>query len=174
MRSLERRHRRLQHCRQELVSERGAGATPLEQRLHGLLQDPAAVDEDVLEDYTSEEREDAEQTVVDDATAATNLAELDVEIVLLADLVELARRVRAADTDRKWSELRSLLLEDEAMFDTDGRRRKLTVFTEHRDTLSYLVERISDLLGRPEAVVTIHGGVPRRPPGGPGALHPGP
>ena len=47
------------------------------------------------------------------------------------------------------------------MFDAAGRRLKLVVFTEHKDTLTYLVERIGGLLGRPEAVVTIHGGVGR-------------
>ena len=39
--------------------------------------------------------------------------------------------------------------------------RKIIIFTEHRDTLEYLAERIRDLLGRPDAVVTIHGGVRR-------------
>ena len=29
------------------------------------------------------------------------------------------------------------------MFDSEGRRRKLVIFTEHRDTLRYLCERIS-------------------------------
>src|SRR5690606_1372177 len=33
--------------------------------------------------------------------------------------------------------------------------------TEHRDTLNYLTERITALLGRPEAVVTIHGAMGR-------------
>ena len=35
------------------------------------------------------------------------------------------------------------------------------MFTEHKDTLTYLTERITAELGRPEAVVTIHGGVKR-------------
>ena len=39
--------------------------------------------------------------------------------------------------------------------------RKIIIFTEHRDTLEYLAERIRDLLGRSDAVVTIHGGVRR-------------
>ena len=43
----------------------------------------------------------------------------------------------------------------------DGRRRKIIVFTEHRDTLSYLLLRIRDTLGSEQAVVTIHGGVNR-------------
>ena len=44
---------------------------------------------------------------------------------------------------------------------SSGRRRKLVIFTEHRDTLNYLVDRIRTLLGRAEEVVTIHGGVLR-------------
>jgi superfamily II DNA/RNA helicase len=47
------------------------------------------------------------------------------------------------------------------MFDPYGHRRKLVVFTEHRDTLNYLAERIRTLLGQTEAVVTIHGGMGR-------------
>ena len=55
----------------------------------------------------------------------------------------------------------SLLQNNTEMFDADGHRRKLIIFTEHRDTLNYLTERIRALLGRPEAVVVIHGGVGR-------------
>ena len=40
-------------------------------------------------------------------------------------------------------------------------RQKLVIFTEHRDTLSYLESRITTLLGRKEAVVVIHGGMGR-------------
>ncbi|MHB1343976.1 MAG: helicase-related protein [Thermoleophilia bacterium] len=40
-------------------------------------------------------------------------------------------------------------------------RQKLVIFTEHRDTLSYLEGRITTLLGRAEAVVMIHGGMGR-------------
>jgi superfamily II DNA/RNA helicase len=47
------------------------------------------------------------------------------------------------------------------MFDMHGHRRKLIIFTEHRDTLNYLVDRTGSLLGRPEVVVTIHGGMGR-------------
>ena len=39
--------------------------------------------------------------------------------------------------------------------------QKLVLFTEHRDTLSYLFNRIGTLLGNREAVVTIHGGMGR-------------
>src|SRR5437870_8745243 len=47
------------------------------------------------------------------------------------------------------------------MFDAQRHRRKLVVFTEHRDTLNYLAERIRTMLGRDEAVVIIHGGLSR-------------
>ena len=78
------------------------------------------------------------------------------------DLIKAAARVRASDTDRKWSELRTIL-EDNTLAATGAgdERRKLIVFTEHRDTLDYLARRIGSLLGRPEAVKAIHGGVRR-------------
>jgi superfamily II DNA/RNA helicase len=47
------------------------------------------------------------------------------------------------------------------VFNAAGHRRKLVIFTEHRDTLNYLTDRIRTLLGRTEAVVTIHGGMGR-------------
>jgi len=42
-----------------------------------------------------------------------------------------------------------------------GTRRKIIVFTEHKDTLDYLQSRIVGLLGRRERVVVIHGSVRR-------------
>lgn len=47
------------------------------------------------------------------------------------------------------------------MFDAHGHRRKLVIFTEHRDTLNYLEGRIKSLIGKPEAVVCIHGSMGR-------------
>ena len=47
------------------------------------------------------------------------------------------------------------------MYDSEGNRRKLIVFSEHRDTLNYLVRKLRALLGRDDAVVSIHGGMPR-------------
>ena len=42
-----------------------------------------------------------------------------------------------------------------------GRLRKLIIFTEHKDTLNYLYDKIAGVLGNPEAIVTIHGSVKR-------------
>ncbi len=38
---------------------------------------------------------------------------------------------------------------------------KLIVFTEYKDTLDYVADRVAGELGRPEAVVRIHGGIKR-------------
>jgi superfamily II DNA/RNA helicase len=76
-------------------------------------------------------------------------------------LEQLALQVRRSGTDRKWEELSKLLQNNAEMFNAAGHRRKLVIFTEHRDTLNYLTERIRTLLERTEAVVTIHGGMGR-------------
>ena len=47
------------------------------------------------------------------------------------------------------------------MFDPEGRREKLIVFTEHKDTLEYLATRIRQLLGSHDTVITIRGGMTR-------------
>lgn len=46
--------------------------------------------------------------------------------------------------------------------DSQGHPRKIIVFTEHKDTLSYLRGRITALPGRAEAVVEIHGAMDMR------------
>ncbi|MFM7546377.1 MAG: helicase-related protein, partial [Synechococcales cyanobacterium] len=113
------------------------------------------------EDLTAEEWEVAEEEVVDLATASQTIAELQAEIHQLGELENLALRVRCSGKDRKWDELSKLLQNSAEMFDAGGHRRKLVIFTEHRDTLNYLVSQITTLIGRPEAVVTIHGGMGR-------------
>jgi superfamily II DNA or RNA helicase len=122
---------------------------------------PVYSDEDLADlDEEDPDIERTEELVVDQATAARTRAELAAEIQVLTRLEAQARQVRLSGTDRKWEELADLLQSGE-MFTPDGRRRKLVIFTEHRDTLNYLVERIGTLLGRAEAVVAIHGGLRR-------------
>jgi SNF2 family DNA or RNA helicase len=104
--------------------------------------------------------EQTEETVMDQATAARTRAELAAEIQVLTRLEAQAQHVRHSGTDCKWEELAELL-QSPAMFMPGGARRKLVIFTEHRDTLNYLADRIRTLLGRAEAVVTIHGGLRR-------------
>ena len=73
----------------------------------------------------------------------------------------MANDVRLSGHDRKWDELSTLLQENEHMYEKGGNREKLIIFTEHRDTLNYLSDKIRTLFGKPEAVVTIHGGMLR-------------
>ncbi len=114
------------------------------------------------DDYNSEQIEEFEEELLDAATAAQTVEELDAELLELAHLTTVARQVRDAGTDRKWTEL-SRILQDEALTTgPNGWPRKLIVFTEHRDTLDYLAAKIRSLLGKPHAVQAIHGGVRRR------------
>ena len=71
----------------------------------------------------------------------------------------MARTLRASGVDRKWNELRSILQSTE--FNTGAEPRKIIIFTEHKDTLTYLVERITTLLGNDDMIAVIHGGVNR-------------
>jgi superfamily II DNA or RNA helicase len=104
--------------------------------------------------------ENFEETIVDQATAARTIQELEAEILILEGLEEQARQVVYSGQDRKWDEL-SKLLQSDTMREQNGLQRKLILFTEHRDTLNYLAVKIRGLLGSEESVVMIHGGVKR-------------
>ena len=157
--SLRRRRERLEsRLREARVLQRGAEA-----RLN-LLAELPEFDEDVLEDLEDapeKEWEELATRVLDQATTAQTISELESEIHTLRHLETLAEHVRHSGEDRKWQELSRLLQDKEEMFDSNGQRRKLVIFTEHRDTLNYLADKIRSLLGRSEAVVTIHGSIPR-------------
>jgi SNF2 family DNA or RNA helicase len=114
-----------------------------------------------FDDAPESEVERVEMELIDSATAARTVEELEAEINILTDLEGQALRLRRSGNDRKWNELRRLLQDTAEMRSTDHALRKLVLFTEHRDTLNYLLERLSTLIGRSEAIVTIHGGMRR-------------
>lgn len=116
--------------------------------------------DEIDEEAPQDEREELEEQLIDNATAARTAAELETEILRLKELEKIAKEVRHAGVDAKWKELTSIL-DDPLMKDDNGNRRKLVIFTEFRDTLTYLAERIRTRLGQPEAVVEIHGGIAR-------------
>jgi SNF2 family DNA or RNA helicase len=171
--SLRRRSERLQKRLRELeILQRGAQAEAF------AAASPTLDDDDVedLEEAPDNEVEVAEEEILDQATAARTIGELNAEIATLARLEALALTVRRSGEDRKWCELASLL--NEIFTSVPGPReipaeapsippptpspsQKLVIFTEHRDTLSYLETRITTLLGRKDAVVIIHGGMGR-------------
>ncbi|ABA57175.1 helicase, DEAD/DEAH box family [Nitrosococcus oceani ATCC 19707] len=116
---------------------------------------------DIDEELSAEEYELYADQVVDQATAAETIPELEAEILILKDLEHQALGVVQSGNDKKWEELSHLLQDRPEMYTESGSRRKLIIFTEHKDTLNYLVGRIRGMLGNPEAVITIHGGVNR-------------
>jgi SNF2 family DNA or RNA helicase len=177
--SLRRRRERLEGRLRELeLLHRGAGAAPAP-----ILAAPDLDAEDLedLDEAPDNEVEAAEEEILDQATAARTIGELKAEIATLVRLESLALGVRRNGEDRKWRELANLLTEvltpaaianqlaeDGAAYDAGtttapkpSPQQKLVIFTEHRDTLNYLNQRISTLLGRPGAIVCIHGGMGR-------------
>ncbi len=166
--SLRRRRERLEKRLRELeLLQRGAAtaALPGDQFLD-------ADDIEDLEDAPENEVEVAEEQILDQATAAKTIVELKAEINTLGQLEALAAEVRRSGNDTKWRELADLLGEifsptAAVLHDAPtprlvpSPRQKLVVFTEHRDTLTYLTQKIGATLGRPSSIVTIHGGMGR-------------
>jgi len=171
--SLHRRSERLLKRLRELeILQRGAQADAF------AAASPVLDDDDVedLDEAPDNEVEAAEEEILDQATAARTIGELKAEIATLGRLEALALAVRRSGEDRKWRELASLLGEIFSSVagprevpaeaprippPTPSPRQKLVVFTEHRDTLTYLETRVTTLLGRKDAVVVIHGGMGR-------------
>lgn len=151
--SLKRRHQRLKRrVEEEKLRQRGQ-LVMAETLIWSIPDDP--------DDLNAEENENLEEEVVDQATAAQTIQELEAEINILERLEEQAKQVVHSGQDRKWEELSQLLQNTPEMRDATGHQRKLIIFSEHRDTLNYLQERIGGLLGTPEAIAIIHGGVKR-------------
>jgi len=156
-RSLERRRERLEaRLREERLMRHGGG--------NGPLRDAPALpsyDPDDPDEAPGDEFEAAEEEIVDKATAAATLAELEAEIAHLRDLEARALAVKLSGTDAKWRELESILDEPLMTDPATGMRRKVLIFTEPKDTLDYLHRKLEVRLGDPEAVVVIHGGIAR-------------
>ncbi len=177
--SLRRRRERLESRLRELeLLQRAGQVAPVVEATAPTLD---AEDVDDLDEAPDNEVEAAEEEILDQATAARSIAELRNEIETLRGLEASALTVRRSGTDTKWTELASLLgeiftpagfaqrvAEPEAPYGSGAipppkpsPHQKLVIFTEHRDTLNYLEDRITKFLGRKEAVVIIHGGVGR-------------
>ena len=112
------------------------------------------------DDLPSEESENLEEELTQNATTAKSVAELAGELIVLEELTKQARAVCLSGKDSKWRSL-SELLQSRAPDGSPLMDNKLIIFTEHKDTLDYLNKRISTLCGNENAVVVIHGGIPR-------------
>ena len=181
--SLRRRRERLEGRLTELEALRRGGRANSRSSVATTVFSRELDDDDIedLDEAPEQEVEVVESRILDEATAARSVAELKNEIDTLKRLQALASKVRRTGSDTKWRELAGLFGK---VFTTAGSvgqigepevpygagqipghkpspKQKLVIFTEHKDTLRYLHERIVTLLGREESIVIIHGGVGR-------------
>ena len=159
--SLKRRRKRLQSkVKEQRAIERGSHVAEVLAEYRDERRLPEDLD-DLDESLTAEEYELLADEVVDQATASQTIEELELEINTLESLERQAHKVVHSLKDKKWEELSSLLQENPLIYGEGRANRKLIIFTEHKDTLNYLYEKIGIMLGNSAAVVAIHGGVNR-------------
>lgn len=99
-----------------------------------------------------EERDWTEEEAMG-ATAASTVAELQAERAEVESIRLLARRVYDAGEETKFEKLSQVIA------DPRFRDEKLLIFTEHRDTLDFLVSQLEGM-GYAGQVASIHGGMP--------------
>ena len=110
-----------------------------------------AIDFETIDDLNEEERW-KEEEIWETLSVAENRAELIREIETLETLAETAQEIITTETEIKVSELKNTLEDLEAEFSGE----KILIFTESRDTLSYLQNKM-EAWGY--AVTVIHGGM---------------
>jgi len=133
-RSLERRKERLE----ELLN------------LERWLAQQDTVDEEALEDAPEAERMRREEELVERLTAAETREELHEEIDTLANLIRLARDAEKQEIETKLAELRQVISDQQIQRTGE----KLLIFTESRETLEYLAEKLK---AWGFSVVVLHG-----------------
>ena len=127
------------------------------ERLNELLEKGQLIqrveyDEYSIEDLEEKERWKKEEELLEKLTSSDTLDELKEEIVKLDELVAIAKEVEKKEIETKLNELKNVM-------DTEKLRQtkiKLLIFTESRDTLEYLVEKLKKW---GYSVSYIHGGM---------------
>lgn len=158
LRSFERRIEKLDG----LIADVESGRLSLEEltALQRKLGDEA---HDVLSEKTGDEEtadgdQEESEAAEDEAmggVVAVSLAELEAERLQVKRLLDLARKVYDAGHESKFEKLREVLRAERF------KNAKLIVFTEHRDTLDFLVRRLEGL-GFTGQVARIHGAMDYR------------
>jgi len=134
--SLERRHNRL-----EDLYKKGQ-----------ILLDSGYEEEDYLEDLEESERWKKEEELLEKLTSAETLEELKEEIEKLEELIIIVREVEKKEIETKLNELKKVM-DAEKLQESEI---KLLIFTESKDTLEYLVEKLRKW---GYSVTFIHGGM---------------
>ncbi|HZZ29147.1 MAG TPA: helicase-related protein [Pirellulales bacterium] len=109
------------------------------QKLGKIRQEYGELPED-LDDLAEEDRWKFEDDLVERVTMAENMAELEAEIEELDRLVKLAKHTERHVPETKFEELRGVISQH-----LSGRDERLLVFTEHKDTLDFLVSKLTDM-----------------------------
>ncbi|MBO3798318.1 MAG: helicase-related protein [Thermoproteota archaeon] len=110
------------------------------------------LDEAALEDYPELERWSREEEMLEKLSSAETLEELRDEIEKIEELIRLAREAEKKEIETKLVQLRKVMEEEKLSVNGE----KLLIFTESRDTLEYLVEKIKSW---GYSVSCIHGGM---------------
>ncbi len=116
------------------------------------LAPPDLPDPEELEEMEESERERLEETL-EAITLAGNADQIREEVQELRQLADQAQAVEDSGTEAKLTELKELL-QQEGFFDHP--KKRLLIFTEFKDTLDYLLERLKSWGFR---VGCIHGGM---------------
>lgn len=154
LRSFERRIEKLD----DLIRQIQEGKLTEEQLV--VLQRRLADEEDILDTWTAdeegavdgrEEHEASEDKLLAGVIAAS-LTDLVVEREQVVALRDLAQKVYGQGAESKFDKLREVLA------DSRFTGEKFIVFTEHRDTLEYLIQRLGGM-GYTGQIAQIHGGM---------------
>jgi SNF2 family DNA or RNA helicase len=153
----------LKRRRERLENEMAEARLIARGRKHDLSSSEEMLSDEILsniDEYSEEDIERFEETISTTATSAESIEQLELEVETLKGLELQALNVLKSGKDTKWTQL-DRILDDDLMIDSDGVRRKLIIFTEAKDTLQYLAEKIRGRIGKADAVEVIHGGVNR-------------
>ena len=113
--------------------------------------DDRGADEDAVDDSGKEANETFETAVLG-AVATVAIEELQAEVETLRGLSRRARALLDSGEESKFEKLREVLQDER------HRNERWLIFTEHRDTMDYLVRRLEGL-GHAGFVARIHGGM---------------
>ncbi len=154
LRSFERRIEKLD----DLIRQIQQGKLTEEQMV--VLQRRLAEEKDLLDTTTADEEEPrngreehelSEERLLQGVVAAS-LADLVVEREQVVKLRDLAKQVHAKGEESKFDKLREVLTQERFVGE------KFIIFTEHRDTLAYLIGRLGGM-GYTGQIAQIHGGM---------------
>ncbi|MBA7529541.1 RNA polymerase-associated protein RapA [subsurface metagenome] len=130
-------------------------------RLENLLKEPelmkemSFIDIEEVDDYEEEERWEQEKKW-ETLSIAENREEIEKEISTLKDLIEKAKDILKQECEVKLSELKRAIEEGFKKIRQLQGNEKILIFSESRDTMEYLVERIKSW---GYSVNFIHGGM---------------